>query len=66
LFVLGASDDRISTPADVKATASLYGVTAVILPGLAHMLMLERDWESVARPLLAWLEGDSNHAARRV
>lgn len=66
LFVLGASDDRISTPADVKATASLYGVTAKILPGLAHMLMLERDWESVAQPLYAWLEGDSSSPNRRV
>ncbi|HEY7944544.1 MAG: alpha/beta hydrolase [Burkholderiales bacterium] len=59
LFVLGANDDRISTPADVKATASLYGVASVILPGLAHMLMLERAWETVARPLLAWLEHDA-------
>jgi hypothetical protein len=57
LFVLGANDDRISTPADVKATASLYGVPSLVLPGLAHMLMLERDWETAARPLLAWLKG---------
>jgi alpha-beta hydrolase superfamily lysophospholipase len=57
LLVLGANDDRISTPADLKATASLYGVPALVLPGLAHMLMLERDWETAARPLLAWLEG---------
>ncbi|MGH8714749.1 MAG: alpha/beta hydrolase [Casimicrobiaceae bacterium] len=59
LFVLGARDDRISTPADVRATASLYGVAPVIVPGLAHMLMLERDWETVARPLLAWLEANT-------
>ena len=57
LLVLGANDDRSSTPADVKATASLYGVPALVLPGLAHMLMLERDWETAARPLLAWLKG---------
>ncbi len=56
LFVLGAKDDRISTPSDVKATASLYGVESIIVSGLAHMLMLERDWSSVAQPLLAWLE----------
>lgn len=56
LFVLGAHDDRISTPADVRATASLYGVTATILPGLAHMLMLGPEWETAARPLLDWLE----------
>jgi hypothetical protein len=34
-------------------------VASVILPGLAHMLMLERAWETVARPLLAWLEHDA-------
>jgi pimeloyl-ACP methyl ester carboxylesterase len=58
LFVLGASDDRISTPGDVNATASLYGVPAMIVPGLAHMMMLERAWEAAAQPLLEWLERD--------
>jgi len=58
LFVLGAKNDRISTPSDVNATASLYGVTPHIVEGLAHMLMLDRGWMSVARPLLTWLEKD--------
>src|SRR5437667_5720034 len=56
LLVLGASGDRISTPRDVKATASLYGVAPLIIPGLAHMMMLERDWPTAAQPLLDWLE----------
>jgi len=56
LLVLGSHDDRISTPVDVKATASLYGVAPTIVRGLAHMMMLERDWELAARPLLDWLE----------
>ena len=56
LLVLGASGDRISTPRDVKATASLYGVAPLIIPGLAHMMMLERDWQTAAQPLLDWLE----------
>ena len=55
-FVLGVTGDRIATPSDVKATASFYDTTATIVPGLAHMMMLERGWESVAQPLLAWLE----------
>jgi pimeloyl-ACP methyl ester carboxylesterase len=54
--VLGAAGDRIATPGDVKATALFYDTTATIVPGLAHMMMLERGWESVARPLLEWLE----------
>ena len=56
LFVLGSHDDRISAPADVNATASLYGIAPIIVRGLAHMMMLEREWETAARPLLDWLE----------
>jgi hypothetical protein len=26
------------------------------VPGLAHMMMLERGWETVAQALLQWLE----------
>jgi hypothetical protein len=31
-------------------------VEATIVPGLAHMLMLEPGWEDVTRALLGWLE----------
>ena len=34
-----------ANPDDVRATASHHGVEATIVPGLAHMLMLERQWE---------------------
>ena len=55
LFVLGAEGDRICAPDDVRATAAHHGVRCEILPGLAHMLMLERQWERAARKLAAWL-----------
>jgi pimeloyl-ACP methyl ester carboxylesterase len=55
LFVLGAEGDRISTPDDVRATARHHGVEATLVPGLAHMLMLERKWERPAKELLRWL-----------
>jgi len=55
LVVIGAQDDRICTPSDVRATARHHGVDAVILPGLAHMLMLEPEWESVAEAIAARL-----------
>jgi hypothetical protein len=58
-FVLGVGGDRIATPGDVAATASYYNTTARIVPGLAHMMMLERGWETVAQPLLAWLEQEA-------
>jgi len=55
-LVIGAQDDRVCSPSDVAATATLYGVKATMLPGLAHMMMLEPDYEQVARALLAWLD----------
>ena len=63
-FVLGVGGDRIATPGDVTATASYYDTTATIVPGLAHMMMLERGWETVAQPLLAWLEKNVVRAAK--
>lgn len=57
-FVFGVAEDRIATPADVEATASFYDTTATIVPGLAHMMMLERGWETAAKPLLEWLESE--------
>ena len=55
VFVLGAAGDRISTPDDTRATAAHHGVAATILPGMAHMLMLEPEWEDAARALAGWL-----------
>jgi non-heme chloroperoxidase len=55
MFVLGAEGDRICRPDDVRTTAAQHGVDATIVPGLAHMMMLEPDWQLVARPLAAWL-----------
>jgi pimeloyl-ACP methyl ester carboxylesterase len=55
VFVMGARGDRISIPDDVEATARHHHVTATIVPGSGHMLMLEPEWEVAARALLAWL-----------
>jgi len=64
-FVLGVGGDRIATPGDVAATASYYDTTARIVPGLAHMMMLERGWETVAQALLQWLEQNAGAIAAR-
>ena len=55
MFVLGVHGDRICRPEDVVATAQHHGVTATLLPGLAHMLMLEPGWEGVAKALHGWM-----------
>lgn len=54
-FVLGVEDDRIATPSDVRATARHHGVTATIVPGMAHMMMLEPGWDTVAQHLATWI-----------
>ena len=50
-----AQADLICTPEDVRATARHHNVEATILPGLAHLLMLEPGWEQVAKALEAWV-----------
>ena len=55
VLVLGAEGDRICTPSDARATAHHHGVVATILPGMAHMVMLEPEWELAADALAAWL-----------
>jgi hypothetical protein len=55
MFVLGAEGDLISSPDDVRATARHHNVDATVLPGLAHLMMLEPGWEAVARALEGWL-----------
>ena len=47
--------DRISTPEDTRATASHHHTTATILPGMAHMLMLDPEWLTAAKALAAWV-----------
>jgi non-heme chloroperoxidase len=54
-FVLGVDGDRICTPDDVRATAEHHGVVATILPGLAHMMMLDSHWIEPAGALAGWL-----------
>lgn len=55
--VMGAEFDRLIPPLLVDMTARTYGVSAEIVPGVGHGLMLERDWERVATKLADWLDG---------
>ena len=57
VFVLGAADDRIFTPSEVKATAAAWNTSAHLVPGLAHDVMLDTRWREAADRLLGWLDG---------
>lgn len=54
LQVIGGSHDLLIPPDQVRMTAATYGVDATIFPGMGHGLMLERDWEDVARHIHGW------------
>jgi alpha-beta hydrolase superfamily lysophospholipase len=56
LLILGAEKDNSITPSQVHATAKVYGAQAEIFPNMAHDMMLEKDWESVAKRILDWLK----------
>ena len=56
LLILGAEYDNAITPDQVHATARAYNVKAEIFPNMAHDMMLEKDWKSVAERILSWLK----------
>jgi hypothetical protein len=55
LLILGAEKDNAITPDQVHATARAYNTQAEIFPNMAHDMMLEKDWETVAKRILDWL-----------
>jgi len=56
MLILGAENDNGISPKQVHATAKAYGVQAEIFPNMAHDMMLEADWKSVAERILSWLK----------
>lgn len=55
MLILGTEHDRLVPPREVLATGKAFGFPVEILPDLGHAIMLERDWEIVARRILDWL-----------
>jgi pimeloyl-ACP methyl ester carboxylesterase len=56
MLILGAEKDTVIAPRDVHDTARAYGVKAEIFPNMAHDMMLEAGWKSVAERILNWLQ----------
>ena len=56
LLVLGAENDRVFTVSEHRKTARAYKTQAILYPGMAHDMMLERDWKVVADQILSWLD----------
>ena len=55
LLVLGAENDTIFVPDEIKATAEAYKTEAEIFPDMAHDIMLENGWQKAADRILDWL-----------
>lgn len=55
MLVLGAARDTIFSPREVEATARAYHAQVEFFPNMAHDMMLEADWQSVADRILSWL-----------
>ena len=54
--VYGAQEDLFFPPHMIEETARLHGVSAEIIPDLAHVMMLDVHWEHGAERLAAWLD----------
>lgn len=59
MLVLGAENDALFSPAEIRATADRYGAECHIEPDMAHAMMLEPGWRGVADRVADWAEGVS-------
>lgn len=55
ILVLGAEQDSVITPGEIKQTAVEYNAKEYIFPEMAHNMMLEPDWQSVADYIMRWI-----------
>ncbi len=56
VLVLGADNDRFVFRGALDATARTYRTRPVMFPKMAHAMMLEHHWETVAKKILDWLD----------
>lgn len=56
VIVLGGADDKVFTTAEFHSTARAYDTEATIFPDIAHDMMLEAGWQSVADSIINWLD----------
>lgn len=56
MLVMGAANDQVFTVSEVHVTGQAYHTEAVIFPDMAHDMMLEAGWQSVAQAIVEWLQ----------
>jgi pimeloyl-ACP methyl ester carboxylesterase len=55
MLVMGAAEDAFFSPGLMHSIARHYRAEVVIIPQMAHAMMLEANWEHAAKQLLRWL-----------
>ena len=55
LLVIAAEDDKVFPVKHEKITAQAYGTEAIVIPNLAHDVMIDTEWQVVADHILTWL-----------
>lgn len=55
MLVMGAAQDAFFSPGLMHSIARHYHAEVVIIPQMAHAMMLEANWEHAAEQLLGWL-----------
>ena len=55
ILVLGAENDAFFPRAQEERTARAYNTQAEFFPGMAHDMMVEKDWQTVADRIIGWL-----------
>lgn len=55
VLVLGGSRDNMLKTSEIEATARAYGTRADIIADVAHDMMIEVRWRTVAERILEWL-----------
>ncbi|MBF0141858.1 MAG: alpha/beta hydrolase [Magnetococcales bacterium] len=65
ILVMGTNVDPFVPEADVRLTASYYGVYPIILSDIGHAMMLDDRWQVAAEALLNWLDERSSRLSDR-
>lgn len=55
MLALGAEDDWIVRPNQIRKTAKVYDADYLIIPDIGHEMMLDTNWKIVAEAILQWL-----------
>ena len=57
VLVLGAELDAFLNTGQISTTARAFGTKAVVFPDMAHCMMIEPDWHTVADTIADWVDG---------